>query len=237
MPDDPRFLYACAPPMPLGEKYNAGCHMAPDGALLAFSGDDDWNHPDRLARTVAAMEAARVDVGGSMSMLAYRERDRAPFLYRHPRVVELVSQEGDDVTMDHATPYMVHGTMVVAKHHWERCQMPSFQRASDSVWTRAMLGLDAPEGESVAMEARISEAACRVTVRHGERELSFVQLDDPTSYVAWAHGANTGNPLDSRPGVYFTPWAPGVAGLAELLGPESSAFDIPSTKELSRCTS
>lgn len=227
MPDDPRFLYAAVPPMPLGEKYNTGCSMAPDGALLAFSGDDDWNHPERLARTVAAMETARVTIAGSMAILAYRERDREAFLYRHPRVVELIS-ESDDGTIEseHTTPYLVHGTMVLAKHHWERCQFPSRQRASDSVWTRELLALSAPDGEPVEMQAHLSESSCLVTVRRDGQELRFLQLDDPTSYVAWSHGSNTGNPLDSQPGAFFRPWAPGVAGLSELLGTESGAFNL-----------
>lgn len=225
--NDPRFLYASVPPMPLGEKYNAGCHMAPDGAILAFSGDDDWNHPERIARTVAAMDAADVQVAGSMSMLAYRMRDQAAYHYRHPRVIELVEEHDDGgITTDHTTPYMVHGTMLVAKHHWERCQFPSLQRASDSLWTREMLALSVPGNERAEMEAELAEDAARVTMRYEGRELAFLQLDAPESYVAWVHGANTGNPLDGTGGVYFTPWAPGRAGIANLLGPDAEAFGL-----------
>lgn len=244
IPDDPRFLYGCVPPMPLGEKYNAGCHMAPDGALLAFSGDDDWNHPDRLRNTVAAMEAARVDVAGSMSMLCFRERDRQAFSYRHPYVVEMIDETDDGgIVTEHTMPYMVHGTMVVAKAHWERCQMPSLQRASDSVWTREMLALSAPVGEPIDMSTELSTAWTRVVVGYGGRELAFLQMDAPTSYVAWAHDGCTGNPLARTGGVFFKPWEGGIGGLTTLLGPDAPAFGLadspaaPQAGEEKPCTS
>ncbi len=237
LPDDPRFLYGCVPPMSLGEKYNAGCHMAPDGALLAFSGDDDWNHPDRLRATVRAMDAARVELAGSVSMYAYRERDRAAFMYRHPRVVEFVEEDeaADTVTTEHLMPYMVHGTMVVAKSIWEKCQLPALQRASDSVWTREMLALSAPVDDPIDMDASLRGPSALVTVRHGGRELAFLQLDTPQYYVAWAHDSNTGTPLAKSGGVYFQPWPDGVATLRDLLGPDADAFGLQ-TQEEKPCT-
>lgn len=225
--DDPRFLYAAVPPMPLGEKYNAGCHMAPDGALLAFSGDDDWNHPERLAQTVAAMEAAGVDIAGSMSIHAYRERDASAFLYQHPRVAEVVAATAEEVTADFTTPYMVHGTMLVAKHHWERCQMPSLQRASDSLWTREMLALGTPEGEAMNVEAQLRNDAAIVTVRRDDRSIRFLQMNAPHMYAAWVHGSNTGNSLNEHAGPFWHPLE--RPALVELLGPDAAAFGLEET--------
>lgn len=224
---DPRFLYASVPPMPLGEKYNAGCHMAPDGALLAFSGDDDWNHPERIARTVAAMDAAGVEIAGSMSIHAYRERDSAAFLYQHPRVAEVVASTAEEVTADFTTPYMVHGTMLVAKHHWERCQMPSLQRASDSVWTREMLALGTPEGEAINVEARLRDDSAIVTVRRDDAALTFLQMDMPDIYAAWVHGGNTGNSLNEHAGPFWHPLD--REAIVSLLGQDAEAFGLAKT--------
>lgn len=68
IPDDPRFVYEALPQrVPLGTKRNRLAELATGSILIHFD-DDDVHQPDRIARSVALLEASGADVVGTSSI-------------------------------------------------------------------------------------------------------------------------------------------------------------------------
>lgn len=204
IPSDPRISYMWSRAKTLGEKYNDGCRRAPDDAWIGFASDDDWSHPGRISKTVDYMVRNEVDIGGSVSMVGYRERDAACFLYAHPYALEpREAEDGDEPGMQriaHTDAFLVGATVIVAKRRWQWCKFPAMQSGSDSVWIRRLLMQGDADGTEITTRAAIGDDHALVTTTRNGNDLRFIQINDPRSYVAFVHGANTGNSLDGIEG-------------------------------------
>lgn len=227
--DDPRIRYTWSSASTLGQKYNDGIACAPADAWIAFASDDDWSHPNRISATVGSMQARGVDIGGSISMLAWRERTAETWLYHHPYALEpLPPEDGDPLDMQRVQQtdgYLVGATIVIARKHWERCPFPRIPRGSDSVWIRKLLMQGEEDGSEIVTRAAYGENYARVTTTRGGSELAFVQINEPRMYVAMVHATNTGNELDRLAGDCIT-WSRVDYDLARVMGADAEAYGI-----------
>ena len=173
-PNDPRIQYAFAPPMTLGAKFNWGIAQAPADSYIMIAGDDDWVSPELVEYLVDAMNEAPaespVDIAGTLSMLSYRQRDASTWIYATRFPIEAVGGPDDD-TYNLSENYLIGGTMIFHKRHWEDVKFPDMQAASDSYFVHELLS---------------SKTVAR----------PFLPLNEPALYCSFVHGENTGNILD-----------------------------------------
>lgn len=113
----------------LGMKYNEAIELV-KGPYVALWADDDWHHSARLEAVMRAMIAEKCEVGGTTTMLVFRERDKQVFHYWSTPL----------------RPYLVSGTMVFAKHLWDETKFPNLRRGSDTHFANGMLS---PVGNNV----------------------------------------------------------------------------------------
>lgn len=120
-------------PATLGAKYNLSIGLA-KGPYIALWADDDWHHPARLEVVMRALarinrqadldgDGGRILLGGTNTMMAYRTRDKASFMY----------------WIDPLRPHLVSGTAIFAKELWKRIPFPELKQASDTAWMYRVL--------------------------------------------------------------------------------------------------
>lgn len=203
---DPRIHYTRVDRvMTVGEKYNHGCGLAPPGSWISIWGDDDWIHPKRLSYVGDSMLEFDVTIGGTISMLAYRPRDKTIWLYAYPFPLEPGARDGSVARVVH--PYLIGGTMIFSREDWARSPFPHLQRGSDT------------------------EFIHRLLVPDGGGESHFLPLNEPRLYVAFVHNDNTGNTLnqveDGGPMVWsLAPEGFDHRKLRMLLGSAADAYGI-----------
>lgn len=191
-----RIHYSTSDAKTLGEKYNDGCRSCPRGVLIALWGDDDWHHPDRLKITVDALVESGADVAGSVSMLVYRVKDRAVFLYSHPFAGIMFEIEPGKHAA--AYPNMIGGTMLFKREVWLRYPFPPLATGSDSVFALNLLaaGGYANPGQPFSLTLEAGDNSRALVITNGvDPDVKAIQINDPRLYVAMVHGDNTGNPL------------------------------------------
>ena len=100
----------------LGTKRNIAAEIA-TGELLAHWDDDDWSHPERLARQVAALHDS-VDVCGLNDMLWWEPSSQRAWRYRYPG----------------CRPWVAGNTFAYHKDAWRRSPFPAQSVGEDTAF-------------------------------------------------------------------------------------------------------
>ena len=100
----------------LGTKRNVAADVA-RGELLAHWDDDDWSHPERLARQAAALTGS-VDVCGLNEMLWWEPANQRAWHYRYPG----------------HRPWVAGNTLAYRKDAWLRCPFPALAVGEDTAF-------------------------------------------------------------------------------------------------------
>jgi len=100
----------------LGEKRNIAAEIA-RGELLAHWDDDDWSHPERLARQVAAL-ASSVDACGLSELLWWEPANQRAWRYRYAG----------------HRPWVAGNTLAYRKDAWLRSPFPALPVGEDTAF-------------------------------------------------------------------------------------------------------
>lgn len=164
--------YRIVPPgLSIGELRNIACRIA-RGSVLAHFDDDDLSHPERLARSVAAIDAGASLVGSGRVIYERYVESREPGIFdgtvmsfsepKHEGKYKLERWLFDGSAL--FPVYLIGGTMVYRRELWERRNFEDVQQGEDSKF-QWRLRLDLGEGAVVDLAdeslytARISSDA------------------------------------------------------------------------------
>jgi glycosyltransferase involved in cell wall biosynthesis len=107
--------WAVPPGLSIGELRNIACRVA-RGSIIAHWDDDDESSPDRLQRSVDAIDAG-ADIVGSSRVIFTNGTKR--WLY-----------DGECLT----PPYLIGGTLVYKRRFWEMAPFEDRDRGEDTRW-------------------------------------------------------------------------------------------------------
>jgi glycosyltransferase involved in cell wall biosynthesis len=111
-------IHYVPPGLSIGELRNVACRVA-RGSVLAHWDDDDVSHPERLARSVEALDPRGVSIVGSSKVI-----------FEEPAAGR--SWRFDGAKLD--PPYLVGGTLAYKRAAWERRPFEDVATGEDSRW-------------------------------------------------------------------------------------------------------
>jgi hypothetical protein len=177
---------------PAGAKWNASIAKA-TGAWVLLWGDDDWQAPWRLRKTLAAIRAEPdLDMVGDRACLFHElVAPHRTFQFTYPTLAEA----GDPMM----TGFLVGGTVAVRRAYWERDRFPTVYAGGNHVLEAGS------DSEWIANAIRL----------HG---CKWGHIGDPTMLVAMRHTENTGNTQTPVGDPWWQPWPGNYAALDGLMG-------------------